>query len=196
MEFDKLTNHAVLTENLGDAESEVSRGYTFGKFPVEVYPDHFRNKKGHRLAKHPGLCLNTTDTPSDDTNTIDHRGVRISSDECVGIINAVLIENALGKVFEIHLVNDSDAGRHDGKRIKGLLTPLEKFIALAVADELDFHVAIESSLRSGEVYLHRVINNQINRHERLDFFRGSSTSHRSVAHRSNIDKKRHSGKIL
>jgi hypothetical protein len=41
-----------------------------------------------------------------------------------------------------------------------------------------------------------MINNQINRHEGLNFFRGSSTSHRSVAHSCNIDKKGHSGKIL
>jgi hypothetical protein len=39
-------------------------------------------------------------------------------------------------------VDDADAGRHDLEGLERLLAPLEEFVALAVAGELEFEVAL------------------------------------------------------
>ena len=54
-------------------------------------------------------------------------------------------EHDLGQVFEIHLVDDAGAGRHDAEVVERLLAPAEEFVALAVAREL--HVDVELAAR-------------------------------------------------
>ena len=49
-------------------------------------------------------------------------------------------EHALGEIFQIDLMDDADAGRHDLERVERLHAPFEKLVALAVA--LEFHVQI------------------------------------------------------
>jgi hypothetical protein len=77
-----------------------------------------------------------------------------------------------------------------------LLAPLEKFIALAVALEFHLHVQLQGLRRTGEVDLHGMIDDEIDRHERLDDFRVPAEALDRAAHRSEIDDERHAGEVL
>ena len=82
--------------------------------------------------------------------------------------DAVIPEDALGEVLEVDLVDDADAGGDDVEGPEGLLAPLEEFVALAVADELDLHVAVQGGLGSGEVHLDAVVDDEVHRDKGLD----------------------------
>ena len=97
----------------------------------------------NRLAEHAGFRFDSADTPADDTEAVDHRRVRIGADERVGIKDdrrRSAREHAFGEIFEIYLVHDADARRHEAEGLEGLLAPFQKFITLAVALEFHLHV--------------------------------------------------------
>ena len=52
-------------------------------------------------------------------------------------------KHAFGQVFQIDLMDDADAGRHDLEGVEGLHAPFEKLITLAIALKLDLEVAPE-----------------------------------------------------
>jgi hypothetical protein len=76
-----------------------------------------------RLAQHAGLGLDAADAPGHDAKAVDHRRVRIRADQRVRKINSIAFEHALGQIFQIHLVNDTDSRRHDPETVKCLRTP-------------------------------------------------------------------------
>ena len=51
--------------------------------------------------------------------------------------------HAARQVFEVDLVHDADARRHDLEGVEGLHAPLHELVALAVALELQLHVEVE-----------------------------------------------------
>ena len=122
--------------------------------------------------------------------------MRIRADKRIGEINAVAFENALGKVFEIHLVNDADARRNYLEPVKCLRAPFEEAIPLVISLELHLHVPLICCFASGKVDLHGVIDDQVDRHKRLNDSRVLSHSLYSRAHCRQIDQQRHARKIL
>src|SRR2546430_6143419 len=62
----------------------------------------------NRLAQHRGFGFDTADTPADDAESIDHRGVRIGAHQTVRIIKIVLAPDAFAQVFEVHLMANAD----------------------------------------------------------------------------------------
>ena len=105
-------------------------------------------------------------------------------------------QHALGEIFEIHLMHDADARRHDAESLERLLAPLEKLVALAVALEFQFEIQAQGLRRSEEIHLHRVIHHEIHRHERLDDLRIFLQAGDGGAHRRQIDEQRHTGEVL
>ncbi len=93
-------------------------------------------------------------------------------------------------------MDDADAGRNHREGLERLLAPLEEFVALTVADELDLHVAVERLLAAGEIHLDGVVDHQIDRHQRLDHLRIGALRDGGVTHRGHIDQQRNSGEIL
>ncbi len=93
-------------------------------------------------------------------------------------------------------MNDADAGRDDFEGVESLFAPFEKFVALAVAMEFEVEIVGEGVGRSGEVDLHRVIDDQIDRDERLDHFRIAAHRMNGGAHGGEIDEKGNTGEIL
>ena len=196
VEFDEFADDAVFAEDFRDAEGEVSGGDAFCQSAVQIDADDFGDEESNRLAEHAGFCLDAAHAPADDAEAVDHGGVGVGADEGVRVVNAVFREHALGEILEVHLVDDADAGRHDGEGFEGLLAPFEELVALLVADELDGHVAVERGLRAGEIDLDGVVDDEIDRDERLDFFRGGAAGDGGVAHGGDIDEQRHAGEIL
>src|SRR5437762_12810999 len=102
-----------------------------------MHADAVRRQKVDRFTKHSRLGLDAADAPSDDAESIDHRRVRVGTDDRVGIVDALFFDHTAREIFEIHLMDDADARRHHLKSAKRLRSPFEKLITLRVTLELD-----------------------------------------------------------
>ena len=200
VELNEFADHFGLAEQFGDMQGEVRGGDALAQTPGEIHSDHFRGEEINGLSEHAGLRLDAAHPPADHTETVDHGGVRIGADQSVRVVEFLpdrgLREHPLGEVLEIHLVDDADARRNHAESLEGLLPPLEKLIALAVA--LEFHIEIEAQGvgAAEKVHLHGVIDDQVDRNQRLDH--GGILPRRSdrIAHGGQVDQQRHAGKIL
>src|SRR5205814_480236 len=93
-------------------------------------------------------------------------------------------------------MDDPDSRRNELERLKRLLTPLKKLVTLAIALELHLQIEFQRARRTEEIDLHRVIDNQIDRYERLNDVRVAAEALHSAAHRCKIDNQRNSGEVL
>ena len=105
-------------------------------------------------------------------------------------------QHAFGEIFEIDLVDDADAGRHDLERVERLHAPFEKLVALAIAPEFHLQIFLHRIRAAGKIHLHRMVHHQVHRHERLDDFRIFAQPLNGGAHRRQVHQQRHAGKIL
>ena len=93
-----------------------------------------------------GFRLDAADAPAENREAVDHGGVRIGADQRVGIgdldrrgLAARRLEfflpgpDGLGQIFEIDLMADAGAGRHDAEIVEGVLAPFQEGVAFAVA---------------------------------------------------------------
>ena len=152
-------------------EREIRGGNAFAQRSGHVHADDFRRKEIDRLAKHAGFRFDAADAPTDDAEAVDHRRVRVGSDERIREEKIAGLEHALGEILEIDLVHDADARWHQTESLERLLPPFQKFIALTVAFEFHVHIQAQGRGGSGKIDLHGVIDDKIDRHERLDNFR-------------------------
>ena len=104
--------------------------------------------------------------------------------------------HAARQIFQIHLMHDADAGRHDLEGVERLHAPFHEFVALGVALEFQLHVQLERVRAVVVIHLHRMIHHQIHRHQRLDDLRVFAHFGSGIAHRGEIDEQRHAGEIL
>ncbi len=196
VELDKFSNHLRRAEELCDMKGEIGRCDALAEFVGEVHAHDFGSQEIHGLAEHSCLGFDSAHTPADDAEAVNHGRVRIRADEGVRVIEVAGAEHALREILEIHLVNDTDAGRHDTECLECLLAPFEELVALAVA--LEFHVKIQlESLRGAvEINLHRVIHDEINRHEGLDDGGIPAEAFHGSAHGREVHEERHAGEVL
>ena len=170
--------------------------------PGHVHAHHFRREEINRLTEHAGFRLDPAHAPADDAEPVDHRRVRIRPDQRVRVEKlsrsrlSAERKNPFREIFEIHLVHDPDAGRHEPESLERLLAPFQELVTLAVALELHFHVQPQRLRRTGEIDLHGVVDHQIDRHERLDDFRIAAELLHGAAHRRQIDHQRNAGEVL
>lgn len=124
----------------------------------------------------------------------------VGADERVGVVDGVavvlLLVDAAREVLEVHLVDDADAGRHDLERVERLHAPLHELVALVVALELQLHVQVERVLLAEVIDLHRVVDDEIDRHERLDLLRVLARALRDAAHGRDVGEQRHAREVL
>ena len=91
---------------------------------------------------------------------------------------------------------DAGARRHDAEIVERLLAPAQEGVALAVALELDLDVLVEGRRAAEIVDHHRMVDDQIDRRERVDLLRIAAELDHRLAHRREIDHRRHAGQIL
>ncbi len=91
---------------------------------------------------------------------------------------------------------DAGAGRHDAEIIERTLRPFQEFVALLVLAVFLIDVFLERLIVAEEVDVDRVIDDQIDRHQRIDLLRVAAERLHGVAHRGQIDHRRHAGEIL
>ena len=100
------------------------------------------------------------------------------------------------QVLQVDLVADAHARRHGGEVAERGLAPFQKGVAFPVALELERGVD-GIRIRSTEfVHLHRVVNHQLRRLQRIDLLRIAAKLLHGIAHGCQIDNGGHSGKVL
>ncbi len=161
-----------------------------------MHADHVRRQEIHGLAQHAGFRLDAAHAPADHADAVDHGGVAVSADQGVGIGHAVFLQHAARQVFEVHLVHDADAGRHDLEGVERLHAPFHEAVALVVALELQLHVQLQRVGAVVVVDLHRVVHHQVHRHQRLDDLRVVALCGGGIAHGGEVGQQRHAGEVL
>ena len=195
-EFDEFADHAVLAQHLGDRQHQIGRGRAFRQLTAEAHADHLRQQHADRLAEHGGFRLDTAYPPPQATQAVDHGGVRVGADQRVGVGLAVRRHDYPRQKFQIDLMDDAGIRRHATEIGERLLAPLEKAIALAVAGKFQFGILFQRVRAAEEIDLHRVVDDQFDRLERVDGFGIAAQSHHRLAHRRQIDHRRYAGEIL
>ena len=207
-EFNELAHHAALAQQLRDGEDEIGGGDAFLELAVETHANHFRQHHRIRLAEHRRLGLDAADAPAQHGEAIDHGGVRIGADQRVGIghlgrdrlvgeLDLVLRgPHRLRQVFEIDLMADAGAGRHHAEILERALRPFQEPVALLVLLVFFLDVLLECAGIAEKIHRHRMVDDEINRHQRVDLLGIAAERLHGVAHRGKIDDGRNTGEIL
>ena len=82
------------------------------------------------------------------------------------------------------------------KLVERALAPAQERVALLVALELALGVDAERVAGAEDVDLHRVVDDELGRHERLDLRRVAAEVGHRVAHRGEVDDAGHAGEVL
>ena len=122
-----------------------------------------------RLAQHDGLGLDPADAPAEHAQRIHHGGVRVGADQRVGEATTPSPHlHDRRQVLEVDLVHDAHARRDHLEVPERLLGPAQQRVALAVSLVLTLDVALIRHPRAERVDLHRVVDHQVDRHQRID----------------------------
>ena len=202
-ELDELRHDAVLAQHLRDGEHEVGRGGALGQVAVQLEADDARDQHRHRLAEHRGLRLDAADAPAEHAEAVDHRRVRVRADERVGIgLHGSVVRGLVGRehdareVLEVDLVHDAGVRRHGLEALERGLAPAQEGVALLVALELLLRVDPEGVARAEDVDLHGVVDDELDRDERVDLGRVAAEVGHRVAHRGEVDHARDAREVL
>ena len=93
-------------------------------------------------------------------------------------------------------MDDAGVGRHDAEVAERVLAPAQEGVALLVARELELGVQLKRVGLAEVVDLHRVIDDELDRLQRVDLVRIAAEPRDAVAHRGEIDDRRHAGEVL
>ena len=199
-EFDELADHAMLAQHLRHGQYEVGRGGAFRQLAGQAEADDLRNQHGARLAEHGGFGFDAADAPAQHADAVDHGGVRVGAEDGVreGVVHAVdfAFHHDAREVLQVDLVHDAGVRRHDLEVVEGLLAPAQEAVALAVAGELDLAVLVERAGLAEDVDLHRVVDHQFGRNQRIDVLRVAAELDHGIAHRREVDHAGHAGEVL
>ena len=82
----------------------------------------------------------------------------VRSKHAVRIELAILFNDDITEKFDIDLMDNSCSRGNRPIIIKGFLSPLEKFVALIVADKFLGHIGFQSRVTAIKVHLNTVVN--------------------------------------
>ncbi|MNJ39297.1 hypothetical protein D3C77_341660 [compost metagenome] len=104
--------------------------------------------------------------------------------------------DGLGQVLKVDLVADAGAGRHDAEVVEGRRAPAQEVVALDVALILALDVLAEGGGVAEMVDHDRVVDDQVDRDQRVDLGRVGAQLGHGVAHRGQVYDGGHAGEIL
>ena len=87
-------------------------------------------------------------------------------------------------------MDDAGVGRDDAEVAEGVLAPAQERVALLVARELELGVQLKRVRLAEVVDLHRVIDDELDRLQRVDLVRVAAEPDDAVAHGGEIDDRR------
>ena len=91
---------------------------------------------------------------------------------------------------------DARVRRHDLERVERALAPAQERVALAVAAELELGVAADREPAREVVDLHRVVDHELGRDQRVDPAGSPPKRRHRLAHRGQVDDGRDAGEVL
>ena len=91
---------------------------------------------------------------------------------------------------------DAGARRHDAKILKRALRPFQELVALLVLLVLVFDVLLERERIAKMIDRNRMVDDEIDRNQRIDLLRIAAEMVHGVAHGGEIDHGGHPGEVL
>ena len=163
--------------------------------------DHLRQQHRHRLTKHGRLRFNPAHAPAQNSQTINHGGVAVGTDQSIRIgqcpaFSLFVHKYNAGKVFQIDLVNNPGFWRHHAEVFESVLAPSQEDVAFFVSLIFQVRVGHERNARSSRIDLNRVIDHKFNRLKRIDLSGIATHGRHGIAHRSQIDDRWNTCKVL
>ena len=196
VELDELPDDPLLSQHLRHGQHEVGRGDPLVQPPNDLETDDRRREHGERLAEHRRLGLDPADAPPEHAGAVGHRGVRVGADERIGERDAVARLDDLREVLEVHLVADPARRRDDAEVAERLLPPVQELVAFAVARELLRGVGVKRAVRGVLVDLHAVVDDEVDRDDRVDPLGVAAQARERRPHRRQVDHARDAGEVL
>jgi len=172
-ELDEFRDHALAAQHLHNGQHEIGRGHALLQLARHLEADHLGQQHRLRLAQHRRLRLDPADAPAQNAKAVDHGGMRVRAHKCVGIgdldslaslVRLHVRPNGLREIFEIDLMADAGAWRHDAEVLEGALTPFEELIALEVLLVFALDVLLQGPVRAEEIGHHGMVDHEIDRH--------------------------------
>lgn len=107
-EFNKLSDDTTLSEHLSAGQNEISSGHVVSEFTGQTETNDFRQDHGDALSEHDSFGFDTTDTPTEDTKTVDHGSMGVSTDDGVRIEDVLfIVEDDSSQVFQVDLMDNT-----------------------------------------------------------------------------------------
>jgi hypothetical protein len=163
---------------------------------VKVEANDIWRKEVHRLTKHGSLSLDSANAPSHNAKTVNHRRVRVSSDQRIREIDTITLKRSLREILKVYLVTDTETWRNNTERFERLLAPLQELVARLIALELGLHIELKRVVSIVEIHLYGVIDHKINWHKRFNHPWGLLKALYSRTHGGEIHTEGNAGKIL
>ncbi len=91
---------------------------------------------------------------------------------------------------------NAGARGNDSKILKRLLSPTQKYVALSVTLIFDIGIKSKSAVGAELIDLNRMVNDEIDGNERINFVRRAAELLHGVAHGGQVDDRGHAGEIL
>jgi len=198
--FDKLSNDALLAENFGDRQNQVRGRRTGRQLAGQLHAYHFRHQHVQRLAQHDRFGLDAPHAPTDDAQSVDHGRVAVGADQRVResdrAARIAAQKDRFGQEFQIHLMHDAHVRRHGAEVLKGSLAPPQKLVPLPIPREFQFHIGVQRIDATKAVDLDRVVDDQIDRNQRIDPLGVAAQPLHGAAHRRQIHHRGDPRKVL
>src|SRR6266487_246674 len=198
--LDELGHNTALAQHLRHSQHEVGSSRTIRQRACQPHADDLWGEEVERLSEQYSFRFYTADAPAEDAQAIDHGGVRVGANECIGksdhVAVLLLCHYHGSEVLKVHLVDNAGARRYNTKIAERLLPPAQQGITLAVAFVLSLDIASKGERRAEHIYLHRVIDYEVSRHQGIHSFGVASHASNSGAHGGEIGYRWHACKIL
>jgi len=195
-ELNELADDSTFTEHLDDSESQISSSGLLRKRSDQSESNDLGKHHGDGLSEHDSFGFDTTDTPSGNTESVNHGGVGVSSDDGVGVEEVVSVHDNTSEVLEVDLMDDTRTRGNNLEVVEGLGSPLQELEALLVSFE--FHLFVESSgiSSAGLVNLDGMVNDEIDGHEGVNLLGISTETLHSVTHGGEINDGGYTSEVL
>jgi hypothetical protein len=164
---------------------------------VQPHADDSRHRLVQRLPEQDGLGLDAADAIAEDAEAVDHRRVRVRANQRVGKRDAARDRRlTVARNSRLTWWTMPVPGGTTRRVTERCLGPAQELVAFAVALVLALDVEGERPVVAEHVDLHRVVDHEVRRHERVDQGRIAAEVGHRVAHHGQVDDRRDTGEVL
>ena len=203
--FHEAAHHTALAQHLCERQRHVHGRHAFGQVARQLHADDAGHKRRDGLAQRGRLRFDAAHAPAEHTDAVGrgrmgvgaHKRIEVHHGRAIGAGKAGgRLHDHAGELLDVQLVADALSRRHDAHVLEGLLGPLQKVVALAIALELQLHVLIHAAVAPGHIRDDRMVDDQIARHLGINLLRIAAQIGAGLAHDGEIDEHRHTREVL